>query len=1205
MLSETKSRNTGKKLIQILFIIFLLICPMLIAQRSDNPQLGEPSAAYLNLNNISTIFRNNGISDINIGQDGSGLVFPKGTWKTAVYESGLIWGAILNRPGEEDPHVGGSTYRSGLQGGKILSSGEPEDSNLPHVRIYRVRPDVYPGGPWIDLSVEAFDEGKTEIEIRMQYELDWTEWRAIDGAPFKDFDANGFYDPNIDVPGVPGAAQTIWFVANDLEVSQTYFLYGTAPMGIEYQATYWQYRNGSFLDNLFFRKYKLINKSTLTFNNMYISMWSDPDVGTSTDDFVGCDTTLNMVYAYNAYEVDQIYNPYPPPAIGFDLLKGPTVQGNQNLPMTAAYYFLRSDPTLTDPVLGSYDEGAVRFYRFMQGKIGLTGEPFINPVTGLPTPYALSGDPLTGEGWIDGDQYGPGDRRVGLASGPFQMAVGDTQEVVVAEIAAIGFDRLQAYMILKYYDALAQEAFDNGFNIYTSLPPRTEVPNTVVKGTSWKINLNWGEDTSSVSLIENFNQNGYSFQGYNVYQLASPLPIKENAVRFATYDKVDGITEIEGIVMDPVTGLPVNGIQQYGSDSGIERMILTSYDYIEDTYMRVGKKYYFAVTAYTYNSDPLANTNNSESLLEVIEATFYDSLGGASYGDSVNVIHSQGDGDGNIYVVVDDPTQLTGDDYEVFFNQQTYYRNENGEWVPIGPGRPTGPDTLTGSTIDIGAVYGPSAGVIELACHLNIVSPDFNFADGISMTFPSSVTIVEVPPFQAGGGWVYPEIVGNTLNLGIVNGSLTGNGIFHGEEDWTVFISSFQPPLTVDWIIYDDGYSGGVVNAVGSTVINEIGYEFKTEDHWNVLNLTTQDTVLEDQTVIMGYDLYTGEYVGDPIVEGFKISVNVKYDIVKTYSSVKLNGYSLPVISGTAGEPGARWGNDFWSITDYTYFGSPTGTSYDTKGYGTQNPEMLQQDYEFRWTGVEELVNINGQLIYITQDGTGSMATLYGARLFDIANHPLNPNPGSSDPFLIRIPFEVWNTTTNEQINYQFYDRSQSDPTGNYFKVWYTDNRTYGEILNTAYDPAHIANGEMGGSDTDFYTWNNVWYLSQWTTGDLIETIYLSPVTSDDKFTFTTPEGVVSVEDESIPTRFQVFQNYPNPFNPSTKIKFTLPQQALIKLEVYDILGQRIAQLVNTELTAGTHEVLFNASNLASGIYFYVLNVKDKFFEAKKMILLK
>ena len=119
--------------------------------------------------------------------------------------------------------------------------------------------------------------------------------------------------------------------------------------------------------------------------------------------------------------------------------------------------------------------------------------------------------------------------------------------------------------------------------------------------------------------------------------------------------------------MDPETGLPINGIQQNGSDSGIDRNFLTNYDYIENTHMRVGKKYYFAVTAYTYNSDPQANPNNSESLLEVIEAVFYDSLGGAVYGDSIIVTHSQGIGDGNVYVVVDDPTQLTGDDYQVSF----------------------------------------------------------------------------------------------------------------------------------------------------------------------------------------------------------------------------------------------------------------------------------------------------------------------------------------------------------------------------------------------------------------------------------------------------------------------------------------------------------------------------------------------------------
>ena len=82
----------------------------------------------------------------------------------------------------------------------------------------------------------------------------------------------------------------------------------------------------------------------------------------------------------------------------------------------------------------------------------------------------------------------------------------------------------------------------------------------------------------------------------------------------------------------------------------------------------------------------------------------------------------------------------------------------------------------------------------------------------------------------------------------------------------------------------------------------------------------------------------------------------------------------------------------------------------------------------------------DGQIVIITKSG-GSIATMWGARQFSIADHPLNPNPGSTDPFLVRIPFEVWNNKdTGIQINYEFYDRSQTDPTADSFYVWYTLN---------------------------------------------------------------------------------------------------------------------------------------------------------------------
>ena len=85
-------------------------------------------------------------------------------------------------------------------------------------------------------------------------------------------------------------------------------MYGTtAPIGIEYQATIWEYKDSPRdFDNLFFRKYKLINKSYDTFDSMYVSMWSDPDIGDAGDDFAGCDTLISLGYAYNAFDVDSI-----------------------------------------------------------------------------------------------------------------------------------------------------------------------------------------------------------------------------------------------------------------------------------------------------------------------------------------------------------------------------------------------------------------------------------------------------------------------------------------------------------------------------------------------------------------------------------------------------------------------------------------------------------------------------------------------------------------------------------------------------------------------------------------------------------------------------------------------------------------------------------------------------------------------------------
>jgi hypothetical protein len=88
------------------------------------------------------------------------------------------------------------------------------------------------------------------------------------------------------------------------------------------------------------------------------------------------------------------------------------------------------------------------------------------------------------------------------------------------------------------------------------------------------------------------------------------------------------------------------------------------------------------------------------------------------------------------------------------------------------------------------------------------------------------------------------------------------------------------------------------------------------------------------------------------------------------------------------------------------------------------------------------------------------------------------------------------------------------------------------------------------------------------------------------------------------PSSFKLAQNYPNPFNPATTITYQLPTFSDVKLEVFDVLGRKVASLVNATQPAGTYSVNFNASHLASGIYFYRLQA-GSFVETKKMMLVK
>ncbi|MCA9730551.1 T9SS type A sorting domain-containing protein [candidate division KSB1 bacterium] len=94
------------------------------------------------------------------------------------------------------------------------------------------------------------------------------------------------------------------------------------------------------------------------------------------------------------------------------------------------------------------------------------------------------------------------------------------------------------------------------------------------------------------------------------------------------------------------------------------------------------------------------------------------------------------------------------------------------------------------------------------------------------------------------------------------------------------------------------------------------------------------------------------------------------------------------------------------------------------------------------------------------------------------------------------------------------------------------------------------------------------------------------------------------VRDSEMPTTFRLEQNFPNPFNPETEIRYVLPEAALVKITVYDILGRKVAELVNERKVAGKHSVKFNASHFSSGLYFYRISA-GRNTAVRKMLFLK
>jgi len=661
----------------------------------------------------------------------AGGYYPRGVM-TAIYADGFIWGGYLKQNGvavSDTPTVGGiGYYRIGTTPGWIQDDGTPVSPDDPRVRIYRIRDDwrsltssqvLSEATELYNVPVSGVTDAMTSAIIQ-QYADDWKNWPVDLGAPYYDVNHNGKYDPVLDdngypikpeydengnliaggdYPGIAQADQTIWLVVNDLNESKMLNLSGSKPIGIEVQITMWAYNQpGNTLGQIVFKRYKMINKSGYTIDSMFVAQFSDPDVGDYSDDLVGCDTTLSLHFAYNGPPVDAEYAKVnlPPPAVGFDFFQGPLVPGApsdsavsnlqrvygyKNLPMTSFGYF-SAGGTISDPPMGVIDF-TLQWYNMLNGYIPTNDlknpTPYViqsGPRTGEPSKFPLYGDPVKDpnatKGDIDGKggNMGPGDRRMFACTGPFTMKPGDSQEIVVALIGGMGGTNIQSISDLKSTDRVAQQVYDD---LFRTIPKPPTPPDVKAVPLDNKVVLNWGWNIDRIKDTETRKIINYKFEGYNVYQLPSATSKLSDpgVVRIATYDVIDSVRIIKSQVFSSKYGTVVDLPIQFGSNTGIKRFFVVDKDYITGKPLYRGSTYYFAVTAYNYDGS-LVRDRALESAPIIHSVTVQDPKPGDRYegtaGEELEVTKN-GDDDGVCKVIVVDPTETTGHDYQVFFTQ--------------------------------------------------------------------------------------------------------------------------------------------------------------------------------------------------------------------------------------------------------------------------------------------------------------------------------------------------------------------------------------------------------------------------------------------------------------------------------------------------------------------------------------------------------
>ena len=381
---------------------------------------------------------------------------------------------------------GTTWYPAGQSDAAILFNGGPvvtglrDDEPRSAASIGPGRMQEWRSGPW---GSDPFDPLNRFYRVRSgdgpgSYPYrEWSDAVAM-GAPFRDRDGDGRYDPEVDTPPLWGDA-LLWAVFNDSTSEVDRNRTRALPIGLELHQTVWAYRDGPLLDQVILFHHRFVYAGDSTLDSVYHSIYFDPDIGEYPNDRFGCDTTLNLGYAYAAIDNDDIYYGKSSPAVGMALLQGPprlspgdTARRWRGPAQPADILPNRHDPGMTAfvPHWGyGFWPAFVELRRVQIGGFNEWGSPLdpreygVGATADTDPRFVYSGDPVAGTGWrLDRSQ----DYRLLLSSGPTRYLPGDTTDLLFALVVGQGSDPLKSVVDLKRRTRALRRLVRDGAALY-------------------------------------------------------------------------------------------------------------------------------------------------------------------------------------------------------------------------------------------------------------------------------------------------------------------------------------------------------------------------------------------------------------------------------------------------------------------------------------------------------------------------------------------------------------------------------------------------------------------------------------------------------------------------------------------------------------------------------------------------------------------